>query len=421
VEIDQHAAAFYGELSVVWSALAGRPGWLRMWGIAFPTGAAVGLLSGISIVDITDSLAGALATQVLADCGARIVRVDLPGTVREPGDLVRLRGRRSIAIDLSRPEGLALAEDLVAASDVLLIDPQFDGTSRFPAPYTELAKRSERLIVCRISGYGDEGPLTGAPAHEHLVAARYGVYDQPGWRPGPTFLPAPVPSLGAALLAVQAIGTALYMRERHGRGQEVTTSLLAGALALEPGIVSVENPLTGVAAAPRSPRGFAPLYSLYECADGEWLHFACLSIEFQERAMRTLGIEEELRALGFGTPAMREHQAEIIEIIAAKMKQRPFAEWAGILEAADVPYARSQHTEDLLADPQVAHQGLLVEVDDPTVGRMWQMGAVLTVVSSPEAHPEPAPLAGQHTDEVCRELGLTNERIAALRASRVIA
>jgi crotonobetainyl-CoA:carnitine CoA-transferase CaiB-like acyl-CoA transferase len=86
-----------------------------------------------------------------------------------------------------------------------------------------------------------------------------------------------------------------------------------------------------------------------------------------------------------------------------------------------VPYARSQQTEDLLDDPQVADQRLLIEVADPTVGRMRQMGAVLTIASSPEVPPAPAPLAGQHTDEVCRELGLTEERIAALRESGVIA
>ena len=379
------------------------------------------LLGGITVVDITDSLAGALATQVLVDAGASMIRVDQPGAARAPGDLVRLRGRRSIAIDLSRQEGIALAEDLIAGSDVLLTDPRPDGTRRFSTPYSELAKRNPRLVHCRISGYGDEGPMTGSPVHDHLVAARYGVYDQPGWRPGPTFLPAPVPSLGAGLLAVQAIGTALYLRERSGRGQEVSTSLLAGALALEPGIVSVEVPLPGATAAPRSPLGFATLYSLYECADGEWLHFACLSIEFQDRALRTLEIEAELRELGFRTPRMRENQARIIEIIAARVKQHPLSYWAEVLEKADIPYARSQHTEDLLDDPQVQQQQMLVETDDPTVGRMQQMGAVLGTVSAVWEQPAPAPLAGQHSVEICRELGLSPERIESLLASGVIA
>ena len=392
-----------------------------MWGIVSLEGRALSLLDGISIVDITDSLAGALATQVLVDAGASLVRVDQPGTTRGAGDLVRLRGRRSIAMDLNRQEGVSLAEELVAASDVLLTDSRLDGTPRFGTPYSELAKRNRRLVHCRISGYGDEGPMTASPVHDHLVAARYGVYDQPGWRPGPTFLPAPVPSLGAGLLAVQAIGVGLYLRERTGRGQEVSTSLLAGALALEPGIVSVEVPLPGVTATPRSPLGFAPLYSLYECADGEWLHFACLSIEFQDRALRTLEIEAELRELGFGTPRMRENQSRIIEIVAARVKRHPFAYWAEVLEKADIPYARSQHTEDLLDDPQVQQQQMLVEADDPTVGRMQQMGAVLGTPSSTWEHPAPAPLAGQHSVEICRELGLSAERIEALLAAGAIA
>jgi formyl-CoA transferase len=389
-------------------------------GHRFPGGRTLSLLHGISLVDITDSLAGALATQVLVDAGASIIRIDQPGATRGTGDLVRLRGRRSIAIDLSRQQGIALAEDLVAGSDVLLTDPGLDGTPRFSTTYPALAKRNPRLVHCRISGYGDEGPMAASPAHDHLVAARYGVYDQPGWRPGPTFLPAPVPSLGAGLIAVQAIGIGLYLRERTGRGQEVSTSLLAGALALEPGIVNVEVPLPGVAA-PRSPLGFAPLYSLYECADGEWLHFACLSIEFQDRALRTLEVEAQLRELGFGTPRMRENQSRIIEIIAARVKQHTFTYWAEVLEQADIPYARSQHTEDLLDDPQVQQQQMLVEAGDPTVGRMQQMGAVLSVASSAWEQPAPAPLAGQHSVEICRELGLSPERIEALLASGVIA
>ena len=373
------------------------------------------------MLDICDGLAGALATQVLADCGAEILRVDAPGAGRAGGDLVRLRGRRSIIVDHASPAGVELVGRLYGASDVAITEPGLAGPSRFARSYSELASLNPRLVLCRLTGYGDEGPLAGSPVHDHLVAARFGVYDQPGWRPGPTFLPAPVPSLGMGLLAVQAVGTALYRRELDGLGQEVTTSLLAGALALEPGIVSIEVPWPAAFAAPRSPKGFAPLYSLYQCADGEWLHFACLSIEFQDRAMRTLEIEDDLRALGWGTPRARENQQAIIERIERKMRERPFAEWAAVLEAADIPYARSQPTEDLFDDPQVRHQRLLIEVDDPTVGSMQQMGAALTVASSPWAQPQPSPRPGQHTLEVCRELGLGEEQINALVRDGVIA
>src|SRR5262245_32450935 len=174
------------------------------------------LLSGVKIVDITDGLGGPIATQVMADYGAEIVRVDRIGTTRSASDLVRLRGRRSIALDLTSQEGLNLVERLVAAADVLLVETGLDAKLRFGVPYRTLAQVNPRLVYCRITGYGDEGPMAGAPSHDHLVAARYGVYNQVGYREGPTYLTANVPSLGAGLLAVQGIGSALYVRERTG-------------------------------------------------------------------------------------------------------------------------------------------------------------------------------------------------------------
>jgi crotonobetainyl-CoA:carnitine CoA-transferase CaiB-like acyl-CoA transferase len=379
-------------------------------------------LRGIRVLDMCYGLAGPLATQVLADYEAEIVRVDLPGTqARRPDELVRLRGRRSIVIDPGVDPGRRLIARLIDASDVLITEPPLAGTHLLGSDYAALARTNSRLVWCRITGYGDEGPLARHWAHDHLVAARYGVYNQPGWRPGPTFLTAPVPSLGAGLLAVQAIGTALLQREITGKGQEVTTSLLAGALALQPGISSAS-----LAPPPRplpipSPLGMAPFYSLYECADGRWLHFGCLSAAFQQHALDALGLREQLTALGFGTPAAAENLQAILARVRARMREKPFEEWAKLLEDHDVPYALSQWTEDLLDDAQVRHEGLVVEIDDPTVGPMLQMGSTVEIEGVTWPRPLPAPVPGAHSGEVCRELGLGGEEIAALRREGAIA
>src|SRR5207237_1368057 len=132
------------------------------------------LLSGIKIIDITDGLAGPIATQVLADYGAEIVRVDRIGATRSRSDVVRMRGRRSIAVDLNQAEGRALVERLVSTADVLLLETGLDARQRFDAAYETLAQANPRLVLCRITGHGDEGPLAGAPNHDHLIAARYG-------------------------------------------------------------------------------------------------------------------------------------------------------------------------------------------------------------------------------------------------------
>ncbi len=384
-------------------------------------GVLVGLLTGVRILDITNSLAGAMATQVLADHDATIVRVDRVGALRQPHERVRLRGRRSVAVDCAVAEGEALAERLAAASDVVLLEPGLDGRMRFGADAVALVARYPRLVVCRITAHGDQGPLAGAWFHDHLVAARYGLYQQVGWREGPTYLASSVPSLGASLLAVQAIGTALYVRERTGRGQVVSASLLAGALACQPGIAWADGAPPGTGTPGRGPLGVLPFYRLYECADGEWLHFGCLSAQFQQRAAMSLGLDAELRALGFGTPDAAPNHPRMIELVAAVMRGRPFAAWAAQFERDDIPYARSQWAEDLLDDPQVAHEGLRITVDDPTVGPMQQMGVTAMVAGQAAPALAPAPVAGQHTDVVLSELGLSPSEIAGLRQRGVLA
>jgi alpha-methylacyl-CoA racemase len=379
------------------------------------------LLSGLRIIDATYGTAGPLLTQLLADLGPDMVRIDTPGdrARRQQGHQVRLRGRRSILLDYSRPGAAELLERLIARADVLVVEPGLDGRHPLPWAWPELERINSRLIFCRISGHGDEGPMAQAWAHDHLVAARYGVYDQPGWRDGPTYLTAPVPSLGAALLGVQAIGSALYVREKTGRGQEVTTSLLAGALAYQPGMVraEVERPIADTGLVARSPLGAAPFYSIYECADGKWLHFGCLTLQFQQRAMRAIGLEEELTALGFGQgrQAAPETREQVIALVAKRMKERPYGEWAALFEAQDIPHAPSQWTEDLLDDPQVRHEGLVIEVHDPVVGPMEQMGPPFVFSDAPFQPPGPEPIPGAHTDAICREAGLSDEDVARLR------
>jgi len=380
----------------------------------------MGYLSGIRIIDVTRGLAGPFATHAMTDYGAEIIRVDEPGAQRSPFDLVHLRGRRSIALDLAQDEALEVLRRLVATADVLLTEPDLDGRSPAPWDHATLSADNPRLITCRITGYGDDGPMADAPVNDRLVAAHYGVHNQAGWREGPTFIVAPIPSLGAGLLAVQGIGAALYQRERTGRGQDVMTSLIAGAFAFQPGTASsAAGPLVNYAnLVGRGPLGQAPFYSIYECADGEWIHFGCLMLAFQQRAIDALGLRTELEALHFGTPEGNkpENHHAIVAHIGRVVKTQPFAHWTALFEEKDIPHARSQWTEDLLEDPQVAAEGLAIEVNDPTVGAMTQHASHITTLETIWEQPSPAPLAGQHTAEVLRELGYDEAAIAALRA-----
>jgi crotonobetainyl-CoA:carnitine CoA-transferase CaiB-like acyl-CoA transferase len=387
----------------------------------------VGILSNLKVVDATYGRAGPLLTQLLADLGPDMVRIDVspdPARVDE-GFQVRLRGRRSIRLDYSKPEARAVLERLIRAADILISEPGLDGRNPIPWAWPALEEMNPRLVSCRITGYGDDGPETEGWADDHLVAARYGVYEQPGWREGPTYLTAPIPSLGAALLSFQAIGNALFVRERIGRGQEVTTSLLAGSLAYRPGIVraEVELPVPDPGLFGRSPLGAAPFYSIYECGDANWLHFGCLTMQFQQRAMKAIGLEEELTALGFGQgrQAAPETREQVIGLITKRMQEKSFHEWSTLFEAQDIPHAPSQWTEDMLDDPQVRHEGLVATFDDPVAGAMEQLGASALFEDGPWQKPAPAPLPGQDTEAILREIGFDGAEIGRLRASGTVA
>lgn len=372
----------------------------------------MGILDGVRVLDLGWGWAGAVAGMFLADHGATVVRIEREGDParRHPGGRVWLRGRKSVLLDLQTPEGQEAAKRLARQSDVLLAQAMPGELEGLGLGYDALAQENPRLIYCLITPWGEDGPYAHEPPHEHLVAARTGVYDQAGWRDGPTFIPLPIPSVAAALLALQGIGAALRVRERTGRGQRVATSLFAGALAVQPGMINAQRPLAdrGFGVAARHPFGSTPFYRIYECADGEYLHFGCLTPRLIQNAIRALGLQELIASNpkfgdGRNIPDW-EAREELIQTVARIMKQRPFAEWAALFEREDVPYARSQWTEELLDDPQVRHLGLVATVDDPEVGPMEQMGMPIFFHGAPGAVRGPAPLPGQHSEEVLRAL-----------------
>jgi crotonobetainyl-CoA:carnitine CoA-transferase CaiB-like acyl-CoA transferase len=202
-------------------------------------------------------------------------------------------------------------------------------------------------------------------------------------------------------------------------------SLMSGAFAFMPGTASSsQGPLVNYAnLVGRGPLGQAPFYSLYECADGEYVHLGCLMPAFQQRAIDALDIRAEVEALHFGTEEGHkpENHYRIVETIGNRIRSQPFAHWTALFDEHDIPHARSQRTEDLLDDPQVTAENLALQFDDPTVGPMTQHASHVTVTGIEWQQPSPAPLTGQHTDEVLRQLGLGDAEITALRTKGAVA
>ncbi len=341
-----------------------------------------GALDGITVIDLTKGPAGALATMFLGDHGAHVIRVldDVAQLHRDGGYRVWDRGKDVV---LCPPGNDDQHAELITRADIVIED---WGPQARPATLTaaRLQAAHPQLVVCSLTAYGETGPLAHEPAIDDLVLARLGILaGLPGFRDGPIHAAHPLPSVGAGILAALGIAAALYEREATGRGRHVETSLVAGALLYHPKVV-------GDHLKPHvfqtNPYGSAPFYSVYACADDNWLQLGCVHHGFIARAAELMGIGDVLSDPvydGGHTPITPEADTHLRKLVREVMLTRPSAEWVAEFEARDIPFARAQTNQDGMADPQVAHNGMLIACDDPEVGKIEMMGAPVKMSATP--------------------------------------
>ena len=362
-------------------------------------------LEDITVLDLTDGPAGAIATMFLADNGARVIHAvpeDDRATRTEPAYRIWDRGKESVFLDVQADADAF--RRIAAASDVLIESwPPSSGIHEI-AGYEALAPINRRLVHCSITAYGRNGPLRDEPAHPDLVMARAGILaSQPSFDGDPIHVVHPLPQVGAGLLAAQGIVASLIAREKTGAGRKVETSLLAGALVYSPKV-------GGDSYAPRpyvaTPSGGSPFYSVMECSDGDWLHLGCIHLGFIERAAEAMGIAEVVAQpkYGFGrSPDTEPLRQELYDTVADTVRTKTYAEWAEIFERADVPYARASTAEEGMKNEQALHNEMVIEVDDPLLGRVTQMGLPIKLSRTPGRVSRGAPVPGEHTSAVLAE------------------
>ena len=366
-----------------------------------------GALDGITVLDLTRQRPGALAGMFLCDNGARVIRLEMPdddGNDRAaPIYMVWDRGKESVSLDISA-DGDAFKK-LAAMADVVIEDFSPDSPYQKVVDYGELRRINPRLVHCSITAYGKQGPMRGEPGDDHLVMARMGILaSQPGFREGPVHVVHPVANLGTAVLAAQGIVSSLYARETTGFGRKVDTSMMAGALMFAPKVVGErleQRPFQLTTA------GGGPFYSVFECADGNWIQIGCIHGGFVDIAATVMGIAELLANPRYGDgrrPESEEARAELFDIVAGVLKTKPCAEWERIFEDADVPYARASTTHESMDNPQVIANDMLLELHDPFVGDVTQMGNPIKFTQTPGVVRGPRATRGQHTDAVLAEI-----------------
>jgi crotonobetainyl-CoA:carnitine CoA-transferase CaiB-like acyl-CoA transferase len=388
-----------------------------------------GACAGLRVLELSRGLAGSLAAMVFADFGAEVVRVEPPDgdpMWDEPVALLLHRGKQSIDLDLRTPAGRDALRRLAPGFDVVLDAIEPDQVDDPEIGYDALAAINPALVYCSITGWGSSGPFEHVAADDALVMAKAGIFrNQPGWLQDgtrPIFRSPKDPSYFSAMLAVQGILAALRARDLTGRGQRVATNMLQALTCrqnpqvrwllregeeLPPDGAKVKtvpdavNPL----AHHRDPRDVTLIGVLAECKDGRWIMHSLTEPHFFPAWISVIGFDwiwEDARYKGapheFADTATKD---ELLALVEARMKEKTAGEWMELYLAngnicADV----IQTTQDALRHPQITETGCLVELDDPRVGRVRQVGPLAKISGAPAVVRGPAPTPGEHTDEI---------------------
>jgi crotonobetainyl-CoA:carnitine CoA-transferase CaiB-like acyl-CoA transferase len=393
-----------------------------------------GPLEGVRVVELGVWVAGPSAGGILADWGADVVKIEPPTGDPFRGLYVQVagvdipanppfeldnRGKRSIVLDLRHAEARAVVDRLLERADVFLTNLRGATLARLGLDHPQLAERFPRLVYARVTGYGERGPDADRPAYDvgafwartGMVAALTPEGSDPPLQRG---------AMGdhtAGMTLAGGVAAALVARERTGRGQLVTTSLLrVGAFVL--GWDANAALRLGIHATPMERRTMPnPVISSYQAGDGRW--FWLLGLQGQRHwpdLVRTVGKPEWLDDPRFATmPARREHATALVAALDEIFATAPMAEWAKRLDAAGMWWAPVQTVEELLEDPQAHAAGLFVDVPQADGDRAPAIASPLDFSDTVWSVEAPAPECGQHTELVLLELGYDWDAIAALR------
>ena len=390
-------------------------------------------LNGIRVLDVTQVMAGPYCAMLLCDLGADVIKVEVPPS----GDASRRmagargsdspafnavnRGKRSIVVDMKTAAGREIVLRLADGADVLIENARPGVMARRGLGYDDLKAVNPALIYASISGYGQTGPH-GARGGFDLVAQGVSgimsVTGEPGGAPVKAGIP--LADLGAGLFAASGILAALHYRTRTGEGQHVDTSLVEAGVALSVW-EATEYFSSGRAPQPMgSAHRMSAPYQAVACADG-YVTIGAANDRLFERLCRLLGHPEWTSDPDYADDtarvANRQALAELIEVVT---RTRARAHWLALFEEHGVPCGPINTYAEVFQDEQISARDMVLETDHPTLGRLRTLGSPLKMSRTPPRPGRPAPLLGQHTDEVLREAGYAPGDLTALRTAGVI-
>src|SRR5476649_2570203 len=405
-----------------------------------------GPLSHIRVLDLSRVLAGPWAGQNLADLGAEVIKVERP----EFGDDSRTygppwvkdkegrdtkdsayftsanRGKKSLALNISKPEGQAVVRELARISDVLIENYKFGDLARYGLDYASLKAINPRLIYCSVTGFGQTGPYREHPGYDFMIQGMGGmmsVTGEPDGAPGggPQRAGVPVADIVTGMYATVAVCAAIAHRAETGIGQHLDLALLDSQIAL----LAYQN--TNYFATGSPPRRIGNLhpnivpYQPFKTADGDVILACCNDNLFRKfcEAAGCTELADDPRFSGNGKRV--ENRAELTRLLQEVFSRRNTKEWVELLEAAGVPNGPINDVAQVFEEPQVKARGIKLELDHPVAGRLPTVASPMRFSATPVEYKLAPPVLGQPTEEILRNLlKKTDAEIARLKADGTV-
>jgi crotonobetainyl-CoA:carnitine CoA-transferase CaiB-like acyl-CoA transferase len=391
-------------------------------------------LDGIRVVDLSRVLAGPYCSLLLADMGAEVIKVEEPGR----GDDTRAwppfvggeatyfmsvnRGKKSLTLNMKHEAGKTILRRLVESADVLLENFRPGTLERLGFGYEAVRAHNPRLVYCSISGFGETGPEAGRPGYDLIVQGESGIMDLTGFPDGPPVkVGNSIADLAAGTMAAHGIVLALFARERTGSGQKVEIAMLEVMAAL---LTYQGQAYLATGESPRRRGNQHPSivpYEVFQAADG-YLTVGVANNSLWGRFCQALGRPELTSDARFDTEAKRvEHRETLVPLLGAIFAGAPVADWLDRLGRAGVPAGRINSVGEVLESEHLRARGAIVTVAHPAAGPLRMVGPPIRLHGTPGEAAAPAPLLGEHTEEILGKLlGYPAEGIARLRSDGAI-
>ncbi|HSB41597.1 MAG TPA: CoA transferase [Methylomirabilota bacterium] len=392
-------------------------------------------LDGVRILAVSQFGAGPFGTQVLADLGADVIKIEDPGV---GGDSARYvppfqgdadspyfqsfnRGKRSVALNLRHPDGQAVLHDLVRVSDAVFNNARGDLPDKLGLTYEALREVNPRVVCCSLTGYGRTGPRAAEPAFDYLVQGYAGYMALTGEPDGPPGkCGVSVIDFAGGYAAMVGLMVGLFDAQRTGVGRDVDISLLDTAVSMLSyfAVWTLNRDWVAERTASSAHQTLVPAQN-FSTRDG-WIVVFCNKEKFWHDLVDILGAPELARDPRFGTFAARlAHKAELLPLLEARFRTRPTTEWLERLRGR-VPCAPVNDVRQALADPQVLARDMIVEVEHPDFGTLREVRSPVRTEGEVR-RPARAPRLGEHTEQILREiLGYSETTIDRLRRAGAI-